>query len=271
MLRRACWLGVVIVVLGGRADAANAPPLAVSAEVMVTDAVRVAVTIENTSATAFAAVEPEMRYRLAERRGEPAALAPGERHLWNVEFPSPAAPSGDVLIVLVRWHDAEGHRHSQPYARVVDTAGLLPTEAQVLVQSEPAAGHERALGQFTNATSVPLRARLVALMPEEFLTTPEAQPIDVPPRETLAVPIDVQSRGPAGTTYPLQAVVQFTQGGIPRTIVASTLLGIGVTPDRSIASPLLVGFSALAVAVVGLLAALRMARRRQVDGMSGPP
>lgn len=271
MLRRACWLGVVIVVFAGRTGVADAPPLAASAEATVADVVRVTVTIENTSGAALSAVEPEVRYRLAERRGEPAALAPGERHVWNVEFPSPSGPSGDVLIVLVRWRGAAGERHSQSYARVVDTAGLLPTEAQVILQSESAAGHERAVVEITNATGDPLHARLVALIPEEFFTTPQAQPVEVPPRETVAVPIDVQSRGPAGTTYPLQAVVQFTQGGIPRTIVASTLLGIGATPDRPMVSPLTVGAVALTIALAALLAAQQKARRRRVDGPSGPP
>src|SRR5262245_4357391 len=224
MLRRACWLGVVIVALAARTDAADALPLAISADATVADVVRVAVTIENASGVVLSAVEPEVRYRLAERRGEPVALAPGERHVWTVEFPPPPGPSGDVLIVLARWRDAAGERHSQPYARALETAHLLPTEAQLMVQSEPAAGHERAMVQITNATGDPLHARLVALVPEEFFTTPEAQPVDVPPRETVAIPIEVQSRGPSGTTYPLQAIVQFTQGGIPRTIVASTLL-----------------------------------------------
>jgi len=271
MLRRACWLGVVTVVLAARTGATDAPPLAVSADPTVADVVRVAVTIENTSGAALSAVEPEVRYRLVEHRGEPVALASGERHVWTVEFPAPAAPSGDVLIVLVRWRDAAGERHSQPYARVVETAHLLPTEAQVMVQSEAAAGHERAVVRITNATGDPLHARLVALIPEEFFTTPEAQPVDVPPRQTVAVPIDVQSRGPAGTTYPLQAIVQFTQGGIQRTIVATTVLGIGATPDQPVVSPLAVGVSALVVALGVLVAAQQLARRRRVDGMSGPP
>jgi hypothetical protein len=153
----------------------------------------------------------------------------------------------------------------------VETANLLPTEAQVMVQSESAAGHERAIVQITNATGDALHARLVALIPEEFFTTPEAQPVDVPPRETVAVPIDVQSRGPAGTTYPLQAVVQFTQGGIPRTIVASTLLGIGAIPNRPVASPLTVGVIALLVAVAVLAAAQQVARKRRIDDTSGRP
>jgi len=166
-----------------------------------------------------------------------------------------------VLIVLVRWHDASGQKHSQPYARTVETANLLPTEAQVMVQSEPASGHERAVVQITNATGEPLHARLVALIPEEFFTTPEAQPVDVPPRETVAVPIEVQSRGSMGTAYPLQAVVQFTQGGISRTIVASTVLGIGVNPGRPMLRPLTVGIAALVAALVALLAAQWLARK----------
>jgi hypothetical protein len=271
MLRRASWLGVVIVVLAARAKAADALPLAISADATVADVVRVAVTIENTSGVVLSAVDPEVRYRLTERRGEPVALAPGERHLWTVELPPPPGPSGVVLFVLARWRDAAGDQHSQPYARAVETAQLLPTEAQLMVQPEPAAGHERAVVQVTNATGDPLHARLVALIPAEFFTTPEAQPVDVPPRQTVAIPIDVQSRGPAGTTYPLQAILQVTQGGIPRTIVASTLLGIGVTPNRPVASPLVVGIGALLVAVGVLVLAQYMARKRRVDAMSGPP
>src|SRR6187401_2072942 len=89
MLRRAGWLGVAIVVLAGQANAADAPPLAVSADATVADPMRVVVTVENSSGEPIA-VEPVVRYRLAERRGEPAALSPGERHVWNVEFPSPS-------------------------------------------------------------------------------------------------------------------------------------------------------------------------------------
>jgi glyoxylase-like metal-dependent hydrolase (beta-lactamase superfamily II) len=130
---------------------------------------------------------------------------------------------------------------------------------------------ESAVVQITNATGEPLHARLVALIPEEFFTTPAAQPVDVPPRQTVAVPIDVQSRGPSGTTYPLQAILQFTQGGIPRTIVAGTVLGIGTTPNRPMASPLAVGIAALLIALGVVGAAQRMARKRRVDGGAGPP
>ena len=107
---------------------------------------------------------------------------------------------------------------------------------------------------------------VVALIPEEFFTTPAAQPVDVPPRQSVVVPIDVQSQGPAGTVYPFHAILQFDQGGIPRAIVASVPLGIGGTPGRSRLRPLAVGGAVLAVALAGLLAANRAAaRRRHVD------
>jgi len=271
MSRRGAWLGVVLVVTS-RAVAGTAAPLAVSADATVTAAgVHVVVGVENTGGEPLRGVSAEMRYRLAERRGEPTALAAGARQQWTVDFPAPDGPRGDALIVLVRWEDHAGARHSLPYARAVETPGLLPTEAQVLLEPEPAVGHERTVVRITNATSEPLRARLVALIPEEFFTTPEAQPIEVPPRETIAVPIDVQSHGPGGTTYPLHAILQFEQGGIPRTIVAATSLGIGATPSRATLRPLVVGGAVLLTAVAVVLAANRAAARRPpVDGPSRP-
>jgi hypothetical protein len=262
MFRRARWLAVVLAV-ASRAGADATPPLAVSAAVALGEAVRVGVTVENTGSAALSMVEPEVRYRLAERRGEPATVPPSGRHTWNVEFPLPGEPSGEALIILVHWQDPTGARRSVPYAQVVDTPGLLPTEAQLLLESEPATGHQRAVARITNATGNPLHARLVALIPDEFFTTPTAQPVEVPAREGIAVPIDVQSHGPAGTTYPLYALLQFEQGGVPRTIVAGTLLGIGATPDRSTLRPVAVGVAALLLAVATLVAANRRAAQRR--------
>lgn len=262
MCRRAAGLAVGLA-LASRAVAGAAPPLAVSAEATFADAVRVVVTVENTGSAALPGVEPEVRYRLAERHGEPATMPPNGRHTWNVEFPLPGGPSGDVLIVLVRWEDPTGTHRSLPYARVVETPGLLATEAQLLLESEPAGGYERAVVRITNATGNPLHARLVALIPDEFFTTPAAQPVEVPARESIAVPIDVQSHGPAGTTYPLYALLQFEQGGVPRAIVAGTLLGIGTTPDRSTLRPVTVGVAALLLAVATLVAANRRAAQRR--------
>lgn len=270
MSRRARWLGVVLIVTS-RAAAGALPPLAASVEATFATGVHVVVAAENVGGEPLREVSAEVRYRLVERRGEPVALAPGERHRWEVDFAAPEGPRGDPLIVLLRWQDPAGGRHSLPYARAVETPGLLPTEAQVLLEPEPAQRHERAVVRITNATPAPLRARLVALIPEEFFTTPAAQPVEVPPRQSVAVPIDVQSHGPRGTTYPLHAILQFEQGGIPRVIVASTSLGIGATPSRAALRPLAVGSGALALAVAGLLVAQRAAaRRRHVDGPSRP-
>jgi len=270
MARRARWLGVVLLVTS-RAAAGALPPLAVSAEATFATGVHVVVVAENTGGEPLREVRAEVRYRLAERHGEPASLAPGERHQWSIEFAAPDGPRGDPLIVLLRWQDPAGARHSLPYARAVETPGLLPTEAQVLLESAPAEGHERAVVRITNATPAPLRARLVALIPEEFFTTPEAQPVEVPPRQSVAVPIDVQSHGVPGTTYPLHAILQFEQGGVPRTIVAGTLLGIGVTAQPAGLRPLTVGGAALVLAVAGVLAANRAAaRRRHIDDPSRP-
>jgi len=61
MLRRAGWLGVAFVALAGGAHAADAPPLAVSADATVADAVRVVVTVENSSGEPVSTVAPEVR------------------------------------------------------------------------------------------------------------------------------------------------------------------------------------------------------------------
>src|SRR5262245_2222863 len=198
MSRRARWPGPVLV-LSTRAAAGSDPPLAVYADATFTPAVHAVVTAENVGSAPLDDVTAEIRYRLVERRAAAVALAPGERHQWTVEFPAPERPGGDALIVLLRWTDPAGARHSLPHARALDTPGLLPTEAQLLVEPQPAEGHERAVVRITNATPDPLHARLVALIPEEFFTTPGAQPVDVPPRESIVVPVDVQSQGPTGT------------------------------------------------------------------------
>jgi hypothetical protein len=267
MLRRAHWLAVVLAV-ASRAGADATAPLSVSAEATFGEAVRVVVTVDNTGSEPLPLVTPEVRYRLVERRGDPVTLAPSDRHAWSIEFPPPPVPSGDALIVVVHWQDATGTRRSLPYARVVDTPGLLPTEAQLLLEPQAAAGHERAVARITNATAEPLRARLVALIPDEFFTTPVAQPVEAAPREGVAVPIDVQSHGPPGTTYPLYAILQFEQGGIPRAIVAGTLLGIGTTPSRSALQPVTIGVAALLLALVILFAANRRAARGRTSRTS---
>jgi hypothetical protein len=244
-----------------RAGAASTPPLSVSAEATFGEATHVVVTVDNAGSETLSAVTPEVRYRLVERHGDPVPLAPSGHHAWSIEFPLPHGPSGDALIVVVHWTDTSGARHSLPYARVVDTPGLLPTEAQLLLEPQPAAGYERAVARITNATPNPLRARLVALLPDECFTTPVAQPVDAPPRESIAVPIDVQSRGRPGTTYPLYAILQFEQGGVPRALVAGTLLGIGTTPSRSALRPTTVGTTALLVALAVQFLANRRAPR----------
>jgi hypothetical protein len=258
-MSRAAWVGLSLAI-ASRAAAAGVP-FVVSAQTTFGEDVGVVVTIENTSGQTLAAVHPEIRHRLVERHGEPTVLAAGGRHAWHTSFPLPRGPYGDALIVLVRWQDEAGTTRSIPWAGVVETPGLLPTEAQVLLEPGSGPGHERALVRITNATADPLRARLVALLPEEFFTTPVAQAVEAPPRQSVTVPIDVQSHGPPGTTYPLYAILQFEQGGVPRAIVAATQLGIGVSPSRSALRPLAVGGTALAVVVAGLLAANRRAAR----------
>jgi hypothetical protein len=249
-----------------------AGPIVVTADATFTDAVRVVVEATNAGTEALRLVSPEVRYRLAERTGAPVDLAPGSRHSWRVDFPLPGGPGGEPLIVVARWEDATGTRHSLPYARALDTPGLLPTEAQLIVEPEPAAGRERALVRISNATADPLRGRLVALLPDECFTTPVAQPVDVAPRQSIRVPIDVQSSGPVGTTYPLYALFQFEQGGIPRAIVAPTLLGVGVTPNRGSVRPLTVGTGALLLALGVLVAAnWQAARRRRTTAVDGTP
>lgn len=260
---------VLAVVAAARAlDASAVPPLEVSAEVAFGDAVHVVVQVANGEGEALHTLVPEVRYRLTERTGSAVDLAAGARHAWQVDFPAPHGPGGDALIVLLRWADPGGTHRSWPYVRLVETPGLLPTEAQMIVEPKSTVGYEEADVRITNATASPLRGRLVAVLPEECFTTPVAQPVDVPPRDTLAVPITVQGEGPPGATYPLYAILQFEQGGIPRAIVGRTILGIGSSPDRSTLRPLTVGTLVLLLAVtVVLLANRRVARRlRQVDG-----
>jgi hypothetical protein len=252
--------------LASRPAAAGEVALDVAADATMGATVAVTVSVTNRGAEEATAVAPEVRYRLAERTLEAAVLPAGARRTWAVEFPLPSEPGGEMLVVLVRWQDARGARHSVPYARVVETPGLLPTEAQLLLGSQPAAGHEIALAQIVNATPTTLRGRLVAIIPEEYFTTPLAQPVEVAPRETIAVPVAIQSEGPPGTSYPVYAVLQFAQGGISRAIVAGTTLGIGTTPDRSTLPPLVVGTAMLALAVGVTLLANRRAARRRVRG-----
>jgi hypothetical protein len=248
---------------------ATDPTLDIAAEVTFGATLEVAVTVSNRGDTALRAVAPEVRYRLVEHTGAPAVMRVGDRHTWHTGFPLPSGPGGDVLVVLVRWEDANGG-HSLPYARVVETPGLPSTEAQVLVASQPATGYEQATVQIVNATGKPLRARLVAVIPEEYFTTPVAQPVDVAPRQTIAVPIKIQSGGAVGTTYPFYASLQFTQGGMSRAIVAGTTLGVGTTPDRSAVPPLAVGTTLLLLAIAVTLFANQRAARRRALRDAGP-
>lgn len=270
---RGSGIAVLVLATALRATAADTPPPAPSLAVDVTfgDALVVTVSAENSTAAARSAVGPEVRHRLVERHATPVTLAPGARHTWTETLPLPPGPGGSVLVVLLRWTEPDGTRRSRPFVRVVDTPGLLPTEAQLLLEPTPVAGRERATARITNATGTPLRGRLVAHLPVEHFTTPVAQPVDVPPRQTIAVPIDVQSDGPAGTTYPVYVALEFEQGGLPRAIVAGAELGIGVVAGRSKVRPLAVGATALlAAAAVVFLANRRAARRRterdRVDG-----
>jgi len=255
--------GIALAVVAAARTVVAAPmPLDLSAEATFADAVQVAVHVVNTSGAPLRAVAPEIRHRLLERTAPEIELAAGARHVWQVAFPLPARAQGDALIVLVRWTDAGGQRHSQPYARLVETPGLLPTEAQVIVEAEVAEGYQQAGVRITNATGNPLRGRLAAVIPDEFFTTPAAQPVDVPPRQTLRVPITVQGDAEAGTTYPLYAILSFEQGGIPRAIVGETVLGVGGSPNRSRVRPLAVGLAGLLLAIGAVLLANRRAARR---------
>jgi hypothetical protein len=245
-----------------RAVAAAPLPLDLSAEATFADAVRVVVRVANASGAPLGAVVPEIRHRLLARTAPAVDLAPGARHEWRVDFPLPGRAEGDALIVLVRWVDAAGRRRSQPYARLVETPGLLPTEAQVIVEPQVAEGFQLATVQITNATGNPLHGRLAAVLPEELFTTPEAQPVDVPPRQTLRVPITVQGAADAGTTYPLFAILSFEQGGVPRAIVGETVLGVGGSPRRSRVRPLAVGAVGLLLAVGAVMLANRRVARR---------
>jgi hypothetical protein len=258
-VRRVAMLVVVL----AAAPAAAIAPLHISADVEFADAVRVAVTIENASGEEARALAPQIRHRLLERDGEPVTLPPGARHTWRLDFPLPGGPRGDALIVLARWQDARGRRRSLPWVRAVDTPGLLPTEAQLIVDTESAAGREQAGVRISNATPDPLRARLVAVIPEEFFTTPVAQPVEVPPRQTVRVPVAVQSHGERGYDYPVYAILQFEQGGVPRVIVGTTTLEIGGAGRRAPVEPLIVGSTAVILAVGAVVLASRQAARRR--------
>jgi len=218
---------------------------------------RVAAT--NVGDAAASAVAPALVSPHRPAAGDAVALAPGERHEWLLPVPPPPGPGTFPVVVRVRWTDALG-AHAVPVVALVSTPGESPSRARVALD----AGQVGRTGHVSVHVASPypeaLAGRVFLVLPDGLSTEPESVPAQVPPEGTVIAPFVIENHGLSPGPYPAYAVFEHSAAGVRHAAVARTTLTVdtdgGVGWDRR----MLVGVTALAVALLVVALAWRASR-----------
>jgi hypothetical protein len=250
---------LLLVLLAGSARAAE-PALMAEAR-LVPGALEVV--ILNPRATALAGVLPEVVYQHRTLRGAPVRLDPGGRHTWEIDLPPALRPGAAAAVVRVRAEDPSAPAGVPVVVALVATAGTLPAAVRVSIESEPVTRAGRADVRLANPGAAAVDGRVVVVLPDGLATDPQTYPARVPPAGSTVVTISIENRGalPPGT-YPVYALFEYAEGDSQQTATAKGLVAVA-PPAGSESLPLLVGATALLLAIALLGLALRRSARRR--------
>jgi hypothetical protein len=253
----------LVLVIACAATARAGAALEVGASVTVGERVALQVDARNVGDGSVSAVAPAVDYAGRSEHGESVAeLAPGAQHTWTFDLPRPTEPGSIPAVIHVRYAGDDGHRASVPVVAIVSTPGLLPVpEVRATLTTSPVTRFARAVLLLENPLSAPVHGRVVVVLPDGLTIEPESQPAEVARDGRSEVPLVLQNEGQAaGTVVPVFALFEYDLDGRRHLIVASTRAE--VAGGRPPLSPLVVGGSALGLALALLALASRVASRR---------
>jgi hypothetical protein len=253
----------LVLVLACAATARAGAALDAGASVTVGDRVALQVDARNVGDGSLSAVAPEVDYAGRSQHGEAVAeLAPGAQHTWTFDLPLPAEPGSIPAVIHVRYTGDDGHRAAVPVVATVSTPGLLPVpEVRATLTTSPVTRFARAVLLLENPLPAPVHGRVVVVLPGGLTIEPESQPAEVAREGRSEVPLVLQNEDEvAGTVVPVFALFEYDLDGRRHLIVASARAEI--TGGRPPLPPLVVGGSALALALALLALAWRKVSRR---------
>jgi hypothetical protein len=268
-MRRSVVLGVLLVTALLAHSAGATITIELNAEGRVDDGVTFTLSAKNSGNEAAHDVEPEVVYEGKTSRGDAlAALAPTTSHEWKFVLPAPPGTGTYPIIVRLRYADANGYPLSALLVHLQRTAGARSGPARPTLTSSPVSRFGNAHLVIENPGPQPLAGRLTLVLPTEFQTDPENQPVQVPAQGRQEMPLVFQNAGALpGSTYPIYTTFEYDQDGLHHAVVAGASVSVVVGSEGWHVPPLAIGGGALIV-VIGVLglawrnAAQRAARRR---------
>lgn len=204
-------------------------------------------------------VRPEVIYEHRTYTGEAAALDPGTRHAWQIALAPPPGPGAFAATVRVHYVDSHG-RGSVPVVAPVP-AGESPVRLRL--DASPVARAGSATLLIENPDAEPIAGRVVVVLAGGLVTDPETLPARVAAEGRTTVPLVLENRGglPPGS-YPAYALFEYTAAGVHHAAVARTDVAVVADAGARRVRPLVVGASALGVALAVLAIAWRRAAAR---------
>jgi len=192
--------------------------------------------------------------------GDAVALAPGERHEWLLPIPPPPGPGTFAVVVRVRWTDALG-AHAVPVVALASTPGESPSGARVTLDAGPVGGTGHVRVHVASPYPEALAGRVFLVLPDGFSTEPESVPAQIPPEGTVIAPFVIENHAASPGPYPAYAVFEHSAAGVRHVAVARTTLAVGDKGGVGWDRRMLVGITALAVALLVVALAWRASRR----------
>jgi hypothetical protein len=212
-------------------------------------------TVANTGTEPATDVVPHVVYRHGTFVGEPAEIAPGARHAWQLSLPAPPGRGTYPVTTRVRYADAGGAARSVPVVALLSTPEA-PPEAVRATLTAAAPGTVRLL--LENTGPRPVAGRVISVLPSGLGSEPETHPVAIPAGGRRAVPMTLLWRGAAtGSAHPVWAVFEYLEAGAHHATAARVDVTMPPHPGRARVLPLAVGAAALGLTLVVLAAAWR--------------
>lgn len=245
---------VALVALVVARVATAAPSLDVEAEVRAGEAPGLRLAARNTG-DEVAGATPEVLYRHQTLGGDLVRLAPGARHEWSFSLPPPEEPGTFPVTARVRWPGG-----AVPVVAVLAGPGAPPSEVVATLDAEPMSRIGSVRLRLENRGARAAAGRVALVLPGELRTEPESQPAEVPAHGETTVPMTLDaSRARPGTRPAVWAVFEYEAAGVHHAVVAKSDVLVVVREGER--RPLVVGGTALVLAVAVLAVALRRAAR----------